>query len=178
MRANLEGFQEVPAISTVASGRFRAWVDTKANTITWKLSYEGLEGDVTQSHVHFGQMSVNGGISFFLCSNLGMARPGHQLCPAGPAEITGVITADQVIGPGAPAGTPGQGIEPGAFAEIVAAIRERHGLRQRPLDASGRAAKSAASCAKSGPNGLRPAPRKGAGRGLPYNFDQKLSPPA
>ncbi len=46
VRANLEGFQEVPAISTVASGRFRAWVDTRANTITWKLSYEGLEGDV------------------------------------------------------------------------------------------------------------------------------------
>jgi len=42
VRAELEGFQEVPAISTVASGRFRAVVDTKANTITWKLNYDGL----------------------------------------------------------------------------------------------------------------------------------------
>ena len=46
VRADLEGFQEVPAISTVASGRFRAVVDTKANTITWKLNYDGLEGEV------------------------------------------------------------------------------------------------------------------------------------
>src|SRR5262245_5739364 len=65
VRANLEGFQEVPALSTVAGGRFRAVIDPVANTITWKLSYDGLEGSVTQAHVHFGQMSVNGGISFF-----------------------------------------------------------------------------------------------------------------
>src|SRR6188472_3078800 len=120
VRADLEGFQEVPAISTVASGRFRAWVDTKANTITWKLSYQGLEGDVQQSHVHFGQLSVNGGVSFFLCSNLGNGPAGTQACPVGPAELTGVITAEQVVGPGAaPPAPPGQGIEPGAFAEIV-----------------------------------------------------------
>jgi len=124
VRADLEGFQEVPAISTVASGRFRAWVDTKANTITWKLSYQGLEGDVQQAHVHFGQLSVNGGVSFFLCSNLGNGPVGTQACPVGPAELTGVITAEQVVGPGAaPPAPPGQGIEPGALAEIVAAIR-------------------------------------------------------
>ena len=117
VRASLEGFQEVPAISTVASGRFRAVIDTKANTITWKLNYDGLEGAVTQSHVHFGQLSVNGGVSFFLCSNLGNGPAGTQACPAGPAELTGVITPDLVIGPA------GNGIEAGAMAEIVAAIR-------------------------------------------------------
>jgi len=125
VRADLIGFQEVPALSTVAQGRFRAVVDTRANTITWKLSYDALEGDVQQAHVHFGQMSVNGGISFFLCSNLaGNPGPaGTQACPAGPAEITGVITPDLVIGPGPTATAAGQGIEPGAFAEIAAAIR-------------------------------------------------------
>ena len=117
VRASLEGFQEVPAISTVASGRFRAVIDTKANTITWKLNYEGLEGAVQQSHVHFGQLSVNGGVSFFLCSNLGNGPAGTQACPEGPAELTGVITPDLVIGPA------GNGIEAGAMAEIVAAIR-------------------------------------------------------
>lgn len=117
VRADLEGFQEVPAISTVATGRFRAVVDTRANTITWKLNYEGLEGAVTQSHVHFGQMSVNGGISFFLCTNLANGPAGTQTCPEGPAELTGVITPDLVIGPA------GTGIEPGAMAEIVAAIK-------------------------------------------------------
>jgi len=117
VRASLEGFQEVPAISTVASGRFRAVIDTKANTITWKLNYEGLEGAVQQSHVHFGQLSVNGGVSFFLCSNLGNGPAGTQACPEGPAELTGVITPDLVIVPA------GSGIEAGAMAEIVAAIR-------------------------------------------------------
>lgn len=129
VRAELRGYQEVPALSTTAHGRFRAVVDTAANTITWKLSYDALEGTVTQAHVHFGQMSVNGGISFFLCSNLaGNPGPaGTQACPPPPAEITGVITPEQVVGPGPVAGPPpatGQGIEPGAFAEIAAAIKE------------------------------------------------------
>ena len=123
VRAELIGYQEVPALSTVAHGRFRAWIDTKANTITWKLNYDALEGAVQQSHVHFGQTSVNGGISFFLCTNLSNGPVGTQTCPTGPAELTGIITPDLVVGPGPTATAPGQGIEPGAFAEIVAAIR-------------------------------------------------------
>lgn len=117
-RAELVGFQEVPALSTTAHGRFRAVVDTQANTITFKLTYDALEGTITQAHVHFGQMSVNGGVSFFLCSNLGNGPAGTQACPAPPAEVTGVIDASLVVGP------TGQGIEAGAFAEIVAAIKE------------------------------------------------------
>jgi hypothetical protein len=117
--AELIGFQEVPAVSTTAKGRFWAWVDTKANTITFKLTYDALEGDVTQAHVHFGQKSVNGGISFFLCTNLTPAPAGPlpPPCPVGPAEVTGVITPDHIIGP------TGQGIEATSFAEIAAALR-------------------------------------------------------
>ena len=118
VRAELIGYQEVPALSTTASGHFRAWVDTTANTITYRLTYDALEGTVQQSHVHFGQKSVNGGVSFFLCSNLGNGPVGTQACPPPPAEITGVITPDLVIGPA------GQGIEAAAFAEIVAAMRD------------------------------------------------------
>jgi len=119
--ADLIGYQEVPALSTVARGHFKAWVDTRANTITYKLTYDALEGNVTQSHVHFGQMGVNGGISFFLCSNLGNGPVGTPACPAGPAVVEGVITADQVLQTGNP--PPGQGIEAGAITEIIAAIR-------------------------------------------------------
>jgi hypothetical protein len=114
--AELIGFQEVPAISTTAHGFFTAVVDTKANTITYRLKYDALEGAVQQSHVHLGQLSVNGGVSFFLCSNLGNGPAGTQACPPGPADITGVITPDLVIGPA------GQGIEAAAFAEITAAM--------------------------------------------------------
>src|ERR1044072_2536023 len=83
--AELIGYQEVPALSTTARGDFRAWVGTRANTITYRLRYDALEGAVTQSHVHFGQKSVNGGISFFLCSNLGNGPVGTQGFPAGAA---------------------------------------------------------------------------------------------
>jgi len=117
VQADLTGYQEVPAISTVAHGTFDAWIDTEAGLIFYKLKYDGLEGTVTQSHVHFGQMSVNGGISFFLCTNAGNGPVGTQTCPAGPAVVEGVIDAAAVIGP-LPVG-----IEAGAFAEIVAAIR-------------------------------------------------------
>jgi hypothetical protein len=120
----LVGYQEVPSQSTTAKGKFTAVVDTEANTITWSLNYEGLEGTVTQAHVHFGQPGVSGGISFFLCSNLANPPAGTQACPAPPALISGVITPDQVIGPAAvPPAIGGQGIEPGAFAEIAAAIK-------------------------------------------------------
>ena len=122
--ARLIGYQEVPAQSTVANGKFTAVIDTEANTITWRLRYDALEGTVTQSHVHFGQMGVNGGISFFLCTNAGNGPAGTQACPAPPADISGVITADQIIGPAAvPPAIGGQGIEPGAIGEIIAAIR-------------------------------------------------------
>ena len=116
VRAELIGLQEVPAVSTPAHGSFRAVVDTVANTITYRLTYDALEGTVTQSHVHFGQRNVNGGISFFLCSNLPSPPPGTQACPTPPAEVFGVITPENVIGPA------GQGIPPAAFAEIAAAM--------------------------------------------------------
>ena len=122
--AKLVGFQEVPSQSTTANGRFTAVIDKVANTITWRLRYDALEGTVTQSHVHFGQMGVNGGISFFLCTNAGNGPAGTQACPAPPADISGVITPDLIIGPAAvPPAIGGQGIEPGAFDEIVAAIK-------------------------------------------------------
>ena len=44
VRAELIGFQEVPAISTVARGTFLAVVDTVANTITYKLTLRRARG--------------------------------------------------------------------------------------------------------------------------------------
>lgn len=58
-----------------------------------------------------------GGISVFLCSNLGNGPAGTQACPAAPATISGTITPANVIGP-AP-----QGITAGQFSELIAAIR-------------------------------------------------------
>lgn len=117
VRARLVSIQEVPALSTPARGRFKAVIDEDQGTIEYTLSYENLDGAVAQSHIHFGQRSVNGGISVFLCSNLGNGPAGTQPCPPAPAEISGTITSADVIGPA------GQGIAAGEFAELLAAIR-------------------------------------------------------
>jgi hypothetical protein len=60
---------------------------------------------------------VNGGISVFLCSNLGNGPAGTQPCPPAPATIKGVAMAADVVGPAA------QGIAPGELGELIAAMR-------------------------------------------------------
>lgn len=117
VRAALTGYEEVPAVSTEASGRFEARTSRFADRIDFRLSYEDLEGAVQQAHIHFGQRAVNGGVSVFLCSNLGNAPAGTPACPAAPASVSGTLEPEDVIGPVA------QGIEPGAFDELRAAIQ-------------------------------------------------------
>ena len=114
----LIGYEEVPAISTVASGEFNATISKDEARIDWQLSYADLEGAVQQSHIHFGQKGVNGAISVFLCTNLGNGPVGTQLCPAPPATISGTITAVDVTNLAA-----AQGIAAGEFAELIRAIR-------------------------------------------------------
>jgi hypothetical protein len=117
LNAMLSGYEEVPAVSTAASGVFRAQISRNEREISYTLSYSALEGDITQSHIHLGQPGVNGGISVFLCSNLPNPPAGTQACPPPPATIAGTIRATDVIGPEA------QGIARGEFAELIQAIR-------------------------------------------------------
>ena len=119
VREELEGFQEVPAVSTDAEGKFKAKI--REDRIDYTLSYENLSGPVLQAHIHLGQFSVNGGISVFLCTNLGNGPAGTQACPPAPATITGTLRPADVIGPNA--GPPPQGIAPGEFDELLRAIR-------------------------------------------------------
>lgn len=115
LRQQLSGYAETPlAVSTPAGGRFRAQL--RGQEVTWELSYSNLEG-VTQAHVHFGSPAQSGGVSVFLCTNLGNGPAGTQACPAAPATISGTITATDVIGPAA------QGIAAGEFEELVRAAR-------------------------------------------------------
>jgi hypothetical protein len=112
-RAHMVGAHETPAISTAASANLVLRIHDDTQTIDFTMSYAGLEGgDVLASHVHFGQPNVAGGVSFFFCG--GGSKPA---CPPAPATITGTVVAADVIGPKA------QGIQPGDFDKIVAAIR-------------------------------------------------------
>src|ERR1044071_8689086 len=120
----LIGFEEVPSVSTGASGEFHARISNDESQIQYELSYSDLEGSVQQAHIHLGQPGVNGGISVFLCTNLGNGPAGTQPCPAPPATITGTITATDVS-PNIPAtaGARAQGLNTGELAELINAIR-------------------------------------------------------
>jgi hypothetical protein len=114
---DLNGYEENPDISTVATGSFKATLDDDAQTIAYELSYSGLEGSVTQSHVHFGKRAVNGGITVFLCSNLGNGPAGTPACPAS-GTVSRTLTAADIT-----ANALAQGIEGGNYAELAAAMR-------------------------------------------------------
>jgi CHRD domain len=114
----LSGYEEDPSVlSTTGGGEFRAQIDSSGQQISYTLSYSALEGNVLQAHIHFGGRHQSGGISAFLCTNLGNGPASTQTCPAAPATIEGVITPADVVGPAA------QGITAGQFDELVRAIR-------------------------------------------------------
>jgi hypothetical protein len=116
VREHLAGYAEVPSVSSTGFGDFRAKV--RNTEIKYRLSYGDLEGDVTQAHIHFGHEWDAGGISAFLCSNLGNGPAGTPACPGPRAgEVSGTIGPDQVVGPS------GQGIAPGEYGELLRAIR-------------------------------------------------------
>jgi hypothetical protein len=136
--ARLSGYNEVHfiaaptpalrgAISTQARGSFRAVIDDRAETIHYELSFEGLQGAVTQSHIHFGQRHTVGAIVVWLCQTPA-GSVGNTPAPAAVAAltpfcltpggtVTGTITPAQVLT------AAGQGIDAGEFDEVVRAIR-------------------------------------------------------
>jgi hypothetical protein len=114
VRTKLVGIQETPqAISTKASGEFEARIESD-NLVSFKLSYEGLEGGNTLfAHIHFGRRATTGGVMTFLCG--GGTKP--TACPGPSGTVEGTITPADIIGPN------GQGIAPGQFDEFLRALR-------------------------------------------------------
>jgi CHRD domain len=127
-RGTLNGFQEVVnpagqgAVSTPATGDFRATLRNNETVMEYELSYQDLSADITQAHIHFGQPSTTGGIMVWLCQT-----PPEFVDPAGLAPtcpglregtVTGTITSDNVIG-----GAAAQGIAATEFSEMIAAMR-------------------------------------------------------
>jgi CHRD domain-containing protein len=117
VRADLNGLQEDPSVSTGASGTFTAKIDDENQVIDFEFVYSGLEGGPPLfAHIHFGSMDHNGGVSAFFCG--GSTKPTP--CPGPDGTVTGTIGPADVIGPN------GQGIEPGSWVELVRAIRAGH----------------------------------------------------
>jgi hypothetical protein len=120
----LTGYEEVPSVSTTGNGHFNARISNDGTQIEWELSYSDLEGAVQQAHIHIGNVGVSGGISVFLCTNLGNGPAGTQPCPAPPATISGTIVAADVS-PNIPATAAArtQGLDTGEIDELIKAMR-------------------------------------------------------
>jgi hypothetical protein len=114
---DLEPSNEVPAVSSPASGHFSATINEDTESIDWEMSFSGLQATITQSHIHFAQRDVNGAIVVWLCGTATNPGPaGTQVCPQS-GTISGVIV------PGNIQTVTSQGIATGEFDELVAAIR-------------------------------------------------------
>jgi hypothetical protein len=108
-KAKLSGFEEVPAVLTDGSGKFKAKIGEQR--IDYTLSYEDLEGGgVLFAHIHIGQRLANGNVAAFLCGG-----GGKPPCPPS-GTVTGTITPADVVP------VPTQGVL--TFADLVEAIRE------------------------------------------------------
>ena len=99
LQVTLTGYEETPAaVSTTASGEFTATITPDGNAILYRERYSGLQAPVTQSHIHVGQLSVNGSVVIFLCQTAANPDP-TGLAPHCPQEgtVSGTITAANVI---------------------------------------------------------------------------------
>lgn len=113
-RADLSGFEEVPAVSSTGHGSFEANLSQDGTALEYTLSYADLEGtDTLFAHVHLGQRSVNGGVIAFLCGG-----GGKPLCTDTSGTVSGTIVAADIIGP------TGQGIGAGEFEELLRGLRD------------------------------------------------------
>jgi CHRD domain len=122
MDVNLRGFEEVPVTVSGGSGQLQLDINAAAGTIAYSLSYQNLEGTVTQAHIHIGQKNVAGGIALWLCQTTTAPAPAAAgsvpTCP-GPnsGTVSGTLTAANVIGP------TGQAVPAGSLDDVLTAIR-------------------------------------------------------
>jgi len=120
-REVMTGVKEVPVVSSSGHGVFTATINEDETEIAYRLEFEGLNSNITQSHIHIGPPNNSGAIDLFLCTNLGNAPAGQtiQACPTNATEgvIEGVLTAANVIP------LPAQGIAANELNEVIALIR-------------------------------------------------------
>lgn len=82
----LTGYEEVPSVSTTGNGNFSARISNDETNIQWELSYSDLQGAVQQAHIHIGNVGVSGGITVFLCTNLGNGPRGDTTLPGSASD--------------------------------------------------------------------------------------------
>ncbi len=88
--ARLTGANEVPAVTTTATGTFAATLDEAAGTIAWTLTVPAIT-NATAAHIHAGAAGANGGIVL----NLFAAPTGS---PASSINVSGTARAADISG--------------------------------------------------------------------------------
>ena len=112
-KAQLNGFQEVPAISSTASGSLKLSINSTNSQIAYTLTYTALQGGAAMAaHIHLGQPGVSGGVAAFLCGG-----GGKPACPAAGGTVSGTIVAADVLA------LPTQGLAAGDLAAFLRAVR-------------------------------------------------------
>jgi hypothetical protein len=118
IHARLAGLHEVPTVSTGASGLFKAVINRNGDAIDYEITYTGIQGTVTQSHMHVGQARTNGGIVLWICGTTSNPGPaGTPTCTSPDGHISGTWTAENVQLVAT------QQFAPGDLNEVIAAIR-------------------------------------------------------
>jgi CHRD domain len=119
-QAALTGYEESPSVSTFANGTFGAFIQDSGTGFQYSLAYFGLQGTVTQGHIHVALPGVNGSIIIWLCQT-GTNPDPTGLSPQCPQEgsVTGTITSANVIA----GSTASQQLNAGDFAGALAAMR-------------------------------------------------------
>jgi len=123
--ATLHGVNETPGpVATQATGTLDATLSADGTTLTYTVTYNNLNAQVTQSHIHFGLPKETGGIMVWLCQTAAVPAPagdpGVPTCPdTTSGTVSGTITVANVVGPNS------QGITPGAdFNKVIQALRQ------------------------------------------------------
>jgi hypothetical protein len=117
LRASLNSFQEVTPKLTDGTGTFTGTIN--GGTLTYTLTYSNLSSPVLQSHLHFGQKAVSGGIFIWLCQTATNPSPTSTtpMCPAPGQTVSGTVTAADVQK------VTGQTLRGGNFNDAIAIIR-------------------------------------------------------
>jgi len=125
----LRGFKEAPApISTTGHGAFQATISKDGSEINYMLTFDELEGEVLQAHIHIGYPQNSGGIVLWLCQSAGAVSPTPLTTPQCTGDdpsnlhggrVSGTLTAADVR-PLAANGI----IGPDEWAQVVELVRE------------------------------------------------------
>lgn len=115
--ARLSGFNEVTPKLTDGAATVRITVNDNSS-LTYTLTFSGLSSGVIQSHLHFAQRGVNGGIFLFLCGTAASPGPAGTPTCAPNTTITRTVTGADILAP-----NPDQGLSAGDFAGALRILR-------------------------------------------------------